>query len=488
MKTFFEKRLDLILLLLILLVALGFRLYKIDNPISEWHSWRQADTAAVARNLAQDFNLLLPRYDDLSNIQTGQYNPEGLRMVEFPIYNALFAMAFKIAPVLPIEIYGRLVSLFFSLILIAVIYFIALEEAGRIPAFFSALIFAIYPFFVFYSRAVLPEMTALSFMFLGIYFLYKYKPTGKQIGLKYLSLFLFSAVFAAISILIKPTTIFFCFTLLYLFIKKYGLLIIKKISPYIYFLIVLAPFILWRLWVARFPVGIPANDWLLFSVNTPNGMEPIFFRPAFFRWIFHERILNLILGGYLATFFITGIIAPASVKKNSVLIFSIAASSLIYLFTFQGGNVQHDYYQTLILPSLSLFSGIGISFFLSANNILKKALIIIPTIIFILIFSAFISYEKVKDYYQPNRELVNIARIVRDFTQPEDKIVTDTLGDTTLLYLSERKGFPAVTDDLSKLSDMGISYFVTQKSDVAEEVEKIFPTVFESDKVYIFKL
>jgi len=66
------------------------RLYQINNPIADWHSWRQADTAAVARNyLRFGMDLLRPKYDDLSNIQSGKDNPLGLRMVEFPIYQAL---------------------------------------------------------------------------------------------------------------------------------------------------------------------------------------------------------------------------------------------------------------------------------------------------------------------------------------------------------------------------------------------------------------
>ena len=38
-----------ILLILILLLALILRWYKIDNPLADWHSWRQADTASVSQ-------------------------------------------------------------------------------------------------------------------------------------------------------------------------------------------------------------------------------------------------------------------------------------------------------------------------------------------------------------------------------------------------------------------------------------------------------
>ncbi|KKS90138.1 MAG: hypothetical protein UV66_C0008G0013, partial [Candidatus Woesebacteria bacterium GW2011_GWA1_43_12] len=35
---------------LILVLAFVVRLWRIDAPLADWHSWRQSDTAAVARN------------------------------------------------------------------------------------------------------------------------------------------------------------------------------------------------------------------------------------------------------------------------------------------------------------------------------------------------------------------------------------------------------------------------------------------------------
>jgi len=55
------------ILFIILVAALMVRLYKIDSPIADWHSWRQADTASVTRVFAQEgVNLLIPRYQDIS--------------------------------------------------------------------------------------------------------------------------------------------------------------------------------------------------------------------------------------------------------------------------------------------------------------------------------------------------------------------------------------------------------------------------------------
>jgi hypothetical protein len=84
-------------LTLILVLSFVLRLYKIDNPIADWHSWRQADTAAVARNFYKEgFNPFFPRGDDMSAISEikPQLNLNRYRFVEFPIYPSLVYFAY----------------------------------------------------------------------------------------------------------------------------------------------------------------------------------------------------------------------------------------------------------------------------------------------------------------------------------------------------------------------------------------------------------
>jgi len=98
-------------LLLSFVVLIGFivRLYKIDNPVADWHSWRQADTAAVSRNFVKDgINMFYPKFDDISSIQTGIDNPTGIRMVEFSIYNAIHAILFNSFDIFTLEMWGKL--------------------------------------------------------------------------------------------------------------------------------------------------------------------------------------------------------------------------------------------------------------------------------------------------------------------------------------------------------------------------------------------
>lgn len=480
-KDNFKKR-DLLILFFILIIALFFRVYKVSSPLADIHSWRQADTASVARNFTRDgFNLAYPKYDDLSNIQSGIENPKGYRFVEFPIYNAMFAFTYSLVPSTPLEIHGRFVSIFFSLIIIAILYYIVFKEQGRIAGIIASLIYAIFPFFVFFSRVILPETTALGFTFISIFFLYLWKD-NKNIE-KWL-FFLLSLISFSIAILIKPFAIFYGIALLCLFLIRYNFTILKRIDFYIYFIISIIPFILWRVHMSQFPEGIPASEWLITTINTSEGLKNIFFRPAFFRWIFFERINNLILGGFLSTFFIIGLIK----KRASIFLYSIGLSGFLFLFIFQGGNVQHEYYQTLILPVIAIFTALGTAFILKNTKLFIHPIFTYTVIICVFAFSFFISYYKVRDFYNYPSELTQMAKIVSSLTNKEDKIVTDRIGDTTFLYLIDRKGAPAVYKSLDELKKDGYSYFMTMNRQVIDENKKSYEIVFENDKFALFKL
>jgi len=480
------RRLDALILTVIICVAFGLRLYKINTPLADYHSWRQVDTAAVARNFVKEgIDLAHPRYDDLSSIETGKENPQGYRFVEFPVYNAIFALLDKAFPWLSLEIWGRLTTAFFSLIIIGVLYYLCLKESNRLTAIAAALTYAVFPFYVFFSRVILPETPALAFSLLSIFFLYKGFEDKTKSFLNELEILL-SALFFALGILTKPTTIFYGFTLVTIFYYRDRLTLVKSWRFYVYFLIALSPFLLWRNYIKAYPEGVPANNWLIGQVNTYQGLQNIFFRPAFFRWIFFERIGQNILGVYMVFYVILGTIA----KVKRFILQSLLISALLYLFIFQGGNVQHEYYQTLILPAIAVAIGLGVNLTFEHAKIFINPIVLACVTIAIGGLSLFFSYYKVKDFYNYPAELPQIAKIVKLLTKSEDKIITDRMGDTTLLYLTERKGSPALYRDLEEFRKEGYKYFVTLNAQTIADTKqkKLYKIIFENNQFALFAL
>ncbi len=470
---------------LVCLIGLVFRLYKISEPLADFHSWRQADTAAVARNFSRTgVDLFKPTYDDLSNIQSGTENPNGYRMVEFPLYNAAITYLHALTPNLPHEVDGRIISVFFATVTTAILFYLLYQEGGLLAAFSGGLTFATMPFFVYFTRVVLPEPTALGLSMLAIFALYQFGRASS--GFVRYIFFGLSAISFSTALLIKPTAIFFAIPLAYLLIRAYSWDVMKRPLMYVFWLIAFLPLLLWRQYIHHYPEGIPVSDWLITSVNTGGGVQRIFFKPSFFRWIFYERINNLILGGFATAFFVLGSVA----RPKKYLFHAMLFGTLAYLFTFQGGNVQHEYYQTLILPTLAVMVGLGISFLYQHSRQFISASFLVPVVVALFSFSWFISYFTVHTYYNTPGDLIQIAKVIKDVTEPDAKIVTDTLGDTTLLYLSERRGAPAVYEDLGLLKGKGYRYFVTQKMDVAQTIigEHVFTPLVRTDKFVLFQL
>lgn len=449
MRQFFRTKPHVILALVFFL---GFlvRLYRFDNPVADWHSWRQSDTSAVSRIFVQrGFDILHPRYLDISNIQTGKNNPEGYRYVEFPIYNIFQASLFKIIGFFTIEEWGRLVTIASSLISGLFLYLLVKKNYSFLPAFFTLFFYLFLPFSIYYGRTILPDTMMVSAILGGTYFFNEYLERKKKE--KYLFL-CFSTILTAASFLLKPYALFFTLPQIYLAYKKYNFRFIFRIELWIYLLVSVAPLVWWRLYMTQFPEGIPASTWLF------NGNR-IRFRPSFFRWILYERVTKLIAGYFGIVLIFFGFLSTRVENfRTNLFAISFFASSLLYVCVIATGNVQHDYYQILIMPTVALFMGLG-SFYLFRKGILFQT-----TGIVITIFSLLLSWNLVKDYFNINNPSLVVAGKKADAILPKNaKVIAPYDGDTTLLYYINRPGWPAFQDSVENLKKLGATHLVFVK-------------------------
>jgi hypothetical protein len=122
------------------------------QPIQGLHKWRQADTAAVSRNLAwEDPNPLYPRID-LRGDGTG------ITGMEFPLYQIVVAAGLRVAG--DQDAVGRVVSLIATIAAWLALVRLLVRRAGLDPwAAHGAL--AACPLLFVYACRVMPEMLAL---------------------------------------------------------------------------------------------------------------------------------------------------------------------------------------------------------------------------------------------------------------------------------------------------------------------------------------
>ncbi|MFA6518520.1 MAG: glycosyltransferase family 39 protein [Candidatus Shapirobacteria bacterium] len=427
-------------LIAVLVIGLILRLYKIDSPLADWHSHRQADTASVTRNLSQNLeNFFTPTYHDLSNLQSGQENPQGYRMVELPLYNLFSLITVKITGQ-SLEISSRLTSILFSLGSSFIIFLIVRRLTNLFwPSLLSTAVFLFLPFSIYYSRAILPENVAVFFMLLCLYFFPKN--------------LIVAGITLGLSFLVKPFTGFIVFpALIYLTLSHRPPLL----KLFIFFVLAILPFFFWRQHISHFPQGIPASAWLFNNSDKPifpewyRGYNLTFinhlvaFRPSWFNWLFNIRINQLILGSFGLVPFIVGFAYRH--RQVKITNFSLFLGTMFYFIIVAQGNIQHDYYQILIIPQIAISTGLGL-YYLRQHSFF---LFLIPVTIGLVI-----SWSQIKNYYHINNQNIIKAGQIANQLLPQDAIVVAPYnGDTSFLYQINRSGYPIDIYDLDSIKNL----------------------------------
>jgi 4-amino-4-deoxy-L-arabinose transferase-like glycosyltransferase len=466
----------------ILVAGFVVRLYKFNGPIADWHSWRQADTSAVSRNFVSGgFDLLHPRFDDLSNVPSGIYdNPQGYRFVEFPIYNVAQAGLFIAFGHLTIEEWGRLVTIFCSLFSALFLLLIVKRRHDLLSGLLTAFFFVFLPFNIYYSRTILPDPLMVTFILGMIYFFDLWISKEKLTIFSWQ--FWLTLIFAIGAFLIKPFAGFFVLPMLYLAWERFGLSgLFKKWQLWFLAVVALIPFGLWRLWMQQYPAGIPQSWWLF------NGSN-IRFKGAFFQWLFAQRIGEMFLGDWGLILFGIGLVLAK--KKNYLFFLSFIASSLLYLFTVATGNVQHDYYQIPIIPSLAIFLGIGSAFLINPAKEVVSKYKTIPILVVVVLFMFAFSWFAVRaDYDIDNPSIIAAGQAVDQLTPKNAKVIANYNGDTTFLYQTKRKGWASFEKPIPQMIQMGADYLVLANPTTADlQIGETYKIIAQTSQYVIFDL
>jgi 4-amino-4-deoxy-L-arabinose transferase-like glycosyltransferase len=153
---------------LLVLTALAGSYY-IGAPLSA--SFREAQTAMITRNLWRDgwSGLMMPRIDWFGN-------EPGYMLLEFPLYNALVAMAYAMGGVR--EWLGQIVSLACSMGAVLFLYGIARRTDGERVAVTTAALAALTPLQQFIGQSYLPEPLLMFCLLAALYTMLRYAEGG----------------------------------------------------------------------------------------------------------------------------------------------------------------------------------------------------------------------------------------------------------------------------------------------------------------------
>lgn len=464
-----------ILVFLLLVLGIFVRSYKINAPLADWHSWRQADTAAVSRNFIKDgFNLLYPQSDSfLPMNEYGLENPNRYFINEFPLYNAIVAVIYRQFGVH--ESYGRMVSILFATAGSLALYGIVKILLGTKEALAVLGYYTLLPYNIYYSRVFMPDPTFVALSIISLYFCVMWVKSEKN-GYAIAMMISF-----ATAMLVKPYAIFMAIPMLYWVVTNWGLSIFKKPITYIVAFGSFVPLLMWRYHYFLHPEGTFASDWLL------NG-DGIRFTGAFFRWIIFDRLNRLIFatGGFVL--FVVGLFS-SHLKKNYSLFFVWALSVFLYFIIFAKGNVNHDYYQLPIVAPGTVLAVIGGMSLLSLARTKLQKILNISFLFSLAVISLAFGWFEVRGYFNINNTaIVEAGEKVDQITPKDALIIAPYQVDPAFLYQTNRHGWPLGGDIDAKIQ-AGADYYVTTTKDKEyKELIQKYRVTFENDRFAIIDL
>jgi 4-amino-4-deoxy-L-arabinose transferase-like glycosyltransferase len=382
------------------------------------HSWRQADTAAMARNFYENgYNFFYPQIDWGGNLA-------GYCQTEFPIYSFSVAILYKFFGVH--ESIGRLLSIIFSLIAIYFFYKLCLEiTCDKKLAFWSSFFYTIIPTNIYYSRTFQPESLVLMSAISGTYFFYKWIKDDQK------KHFFISSLLMCLACLVKVVPALYLFlALTYLVWQKFKYKMFSNLNLYLYASIIIVPTFAWYFHSYQ----VANESGLSFGFNLERfGWTFQRLGIMFEQIIYFIAVRHLLVLGFIAMIF--GIFCKRE-KKEEIFFDLLFASNIIYLLIFAGLNSFHEYYQLSSLIPASQYMGKAFT-----RATYSRRVINIILVIFLLAGSLFYSLEYMAKENPNDSELFELAQIIKQTTPSNSLIVATTGGDPTILYLSDRKGW-----------------------------------------------
>lgn len=469
----FRQKFLILFLFVIFIGSFVVRLYRFDNPIADWHSWRQADTASVTRNFVQEgFTPFYPKFDALNSLnETQSPNPERYFFAEFPIYNSIVYYFFVTFGGFTIEQWGRLVSIFVSSIGAVLLYFLVSLYSSKRVAMMASFIFAFLPYNIYYGRVIMPDPLHITSSILSLYLVTLWTRDKKIIFA------ILGALAFSITVLTKPFGLVLLLPISYLILKGFGLKSFKQIGVYLFGLISLLPLYFWRTHIASIPEGMFGTSWLY-------NAGDIRFTGAYFHWLIFERMNRLIFatGGFVLFFF--GLIN--FIKKNEIFYYLWLLSIIIFFVIIAKGNVTHDYYQMPLVPIGAVFIAKGIDFLLTAGRVWYRRIFnYLIAISLVLLMFAFGWFET-RDYFNINRpEIVEAGRAV-DRLLPKDALVIAPYdNDPAFLYQTDRHGWTLGAGKIPDWIKEGATHMVSVNFDDATNFWIDHCRVVERDEKWV---
>lgn len=436
-----EIKLGHLILLAILLLAFGTRLYHVEYPYLDHHSWRQTFTAMIARNFyTNGFNVLRPEID---------FNGDHSSVVESELQITTFLTAILYIFFGVQDWVGRIFPILFSILSAVYLFKLIKYRYNEKLALFATFVFVILPLNVFFTRVPMPESAMILFTIASFYHFSKYTKKENEKD------FTLTLIFVSLAILSKLVALYLFIPLFFVTYEKYRKKLFYNKRLWLLFLIPVLIMVSYYGYVHyNSDVGIVPYNFITEGKNVGFWLDS-----SFYMFLF-SRFSTVIFTPVGLLLFAVGIV----LGRKDAFFFSWLSAVLLYFFIMAGSapDIIHSYYQIPIIPVGSFFIGLTLyriyeieklkylSFVLCASLFYLSIIYLLP-LYDMYAYSALDAAVKLQEIDTENSLIVSVPH--RNDIMPE------------MLYYANRKGWVERPDGISssKIDEyvsMGAKYMV----------------------------
>ena len=407
-------------------LALGQKLYGFDRPLLGHHTWRQADTAAIARNFCQGgMKFLYPEVD------WGGPGPNYCE-TEFPLYPYAAAALYRVAGVR--EWLGRLLALAAYGLQLFFVYKIGRRLLTPGAALAATLLFVVSPIAGFMGRAFMPESWMLAASLGSAYFFLRWLDDGRTGDI------LGAAAFLALAGALKLTAfhLLIWFAVLAL---RYGRGKLRSPAPWLALAGAFAPAAAWyyhahQLYLKTgltFGIWVAGDKWATLETLLSGG---------FYRKMLVENVAANVLTWPGLVLALAGVaLLFARQRDFRFKILTWLGAAVLYLLVLARGAYDHDYYSLPLAAPAALAGGYaaaaGLKLF--GRNVWGKAAAVATALLLAAAVPSFTG--KFRSFARVNDAAVRAGTYLNSADKSGAPVITFNNGGPQWLYYCERKGW-----------------------------------------------
>jgi hypothetical protein len=410
----------------LVVLAVGHKFYGFGRPLLGHHAWRQADTAAIARNFHDGgMRFFYPAVD------WGGPGPNYCE-TEFPLYSYAAAALYHAFGVR--EWLGRLLALAAYILQLFLLYKIGRRLMGGGAALAATFLFAVSPVAGFMGRAFMPESWVLAASLASAFFFLRWLDDGHAGD------FFDAAAFLAVAGALKLTA----FHLLIWFgalALRYRRLELRSPAPWLVLAGAFLPAAMWY-WHAHriyLKTGLTFGIW---AAGDKWATLSTLLSADFYRKMLVENLAANVLtwpGLLLALAGVVLLVARRTDFRYKILTWLGAA--VIYLLVLARGAYYHDYYSLPLVAPAALAGGYAAAeaFKLFRRNVSGKAVAALTALLLAAAVPSFTG--KFRTFARVNDAPTRAGAYLNSIDKTRAPVVTFNDGGPQWLYYCGRKGW-----------------------------------------------